>query len=402
MISPISPRSLQAASAQELSPQQDSGVLVLGNGERVVGEIRPTKDGYRVRQAGKLRTIPRDEVQRWLKRPDLEARLADLARLPNAQTSFALAQRSAWAFDNGLEDLAWPMLMDLYLVRAERGAIRAAEQAASQVLLRSAGAQRNPTQLARSILLRVRKAKPETLAAARNRVAAYTIAELLARESEQADGGKRPLEALVRGYAEDSVGSSRRKVARQALLRADPDGKRFVYRLAVRFPKGPTRSSILDDIQSEQRQDDAADYLGLALLQARSLGRMLRTTEILGDLRSPKALPALYRMKSKVPELRAKLRRGSAGSGATRANISVVTQTSYIRDFDVEIAQAAAIADPVVDVIQSGVVLDVTVAGISWTRYITYLDSSLDRAIDKIQKDRLNKGAGTPAARTKN
>jgi general secretion pathway protein D len=43
----------------------------------------------------------------------------------------------------------------------------------------------------------------------------------------------------------------------------------------------------------------------------------------------------------------------------TRANVAVINQTSYVRDFDVEVAQASFIADPVVDVIQDGIVLDV-------------------------------------------
>lgn len=42
-----------------------------------------------------------------------------------------------------------------------------------------------------------------------------------------------------------------------------------------------------------------------------------------------------------------------------RANISVMNQVAYVRDFDVEIAQAASIADPIVDVVMDGVVLDV-------------------------------------------
>ncbi len=42
-----------------------------------------------------------------------------------------------------------------------------------------------------------------------------------------------------------------------------------------------------------------------------------------------------------------------------RANLMVTNQFSYIRDFNVEIAQAAAVADPVVDIIRDGVILDV-------------------------------------------
>ncbi len=42
-----------------------------------------------------------------------------------------------------------------------------------------------------------------------------------------------------------------------------------------------------------------------------------------------------------------------------RSNIAVMNQVAYVSDFDVEIAQAASIADPIVSVVQDGVVLDV-------------------------------------------
>lgn len=42
-----------------------------------------------------------------------------------------------------------------------------------------------------------------------------------------------------------------------------------------------------------------------------------------------------------------------------RGHVAVINQTTYVRDFDVEVAQASFIADPKVDVIQDGIVLDV-------------------------------------------
>ncbi len=48
--------------------------------------------------------------------------------------------------------------------------------------------------------------------------------------------------------------------------------------------------------------------------------------------------------------------------GATqRVNMFFATQTAYVRDFDIEIAQAAVIADPIPGTVASGVVLDTTV-----------------------------------------
>lgn len=54
-----------------------------------------------------------------------------------------------------------------------------------------------------------------------------------------------------------------------------------------------------------------------------------------------------------------------------RSNVSVITQTAFVQDFNVEVAQAAFIADPTVNIIQDGVVLDVQPT-ISYDRkYIT-------------------------------
>ena len=58
------------------------------------------------------------------------------------------------------------------------------------------------------------------------------------------------------------------------------------------------------------------------------------------------------------------LRRISIGIGESpRVNVMFGTQTSYISDYDVEIAQAAAIGDPIVQTIADGVILDYKVLG---------------------------------------
>jgi hypothetical protein len=55
---------------------------------------------------------------------------------------------------------------------------------------------------------------------------------------------------------------------------------------------------------------------------------------------------------------------GGGGSGV-RSNLYVGLQTAYVQDFNVQIAQGASIADPIVGELQSGVVFDVTVGGVS-------------------------------------
>jgi hypothetical protein len=56
---------------------------------------------------------------------------------------------------------------------------------------------------------------------------------------------------------------------------------------------------------------------------------------------------------------------GGSGGGPVRANLYVGLQTTYVQDFNVQIAQGASIADPIVGVLQSGIVFDVGVGGVS-------------------------------------
>lgn len=54
-----------------------------------------------------------------------------------------------------------------------------------------------------------------------------------------------------------------------------------------------------------------------------------------------------------------------------RANLQVTNQIAYVKDFDVEIAQAAVIADPIVDTVTEGVVLDVRPIVSNDRRFVT-------------------------------
>ncbi len=58
-------------------------------------------------------------------------------------------------------------------------------------------------------------------------------------------------------------------------------------------------------------------------------------------------------------------------SNTGRANLRVLNQVAYVKDFDVQIAQAASIADPIVEIVQEGVVLDVRPVVSADRRFIT-------------------------------
>ncbi len=75
-----------------------------------------------------------------------------------------------------------------------------------------------------------------------------------------------------------------------------------------------------------------------------------------------------------------------------RNNLSVMNQVSYIRDFDVEIAQAAQIGDPIVGVLREGVILDIQVIGAS--RKMTVVERRFVRqALVKLTSEDLGDGA---------
>lgn len=58
-------------------------------------------------------------------------------------------------------------------------------------------------------------------------------------------------------------------------------------------------------------------------------------------------------------------------SNTQRATVTMVSQTSYIKDFDVEVAQTAFIADPVIGTIQDGFALDVRPTISNDRKYVT-------------------------------
>jgi len=54
-----------------------------------------------------------------------------------------------------------------------------------------------------------------------------------------------------------------------------------------------------------------------------------------------------------------------------RANLTVLNQVAYVSDFNIEIAQGASIADPIIDVVQDGAILDVRPVVSADRRFIT-------------------------------
>ena len=91
--------------------------------------------------------------------------------------------------------------------------------------------------------------------------------------------------------------------------------------------------------------------------------------------------PGLLRAFGVVPALGRWLEEGDERNGAPP--VAVINQTAYVRDFDVEVAQAAFIADPKVDVIQDGLVLEVEPVILNDRKYILL---KIDPTVAELQR----------------
>lgn len=103
----------------------------------------------------------------------------------------------------------------------------------------------------------------------------------------------------------------------------------------------------------------------------------LRSAEALGNLGTLEAVPSLVKHWTA-------LQAAGGAAYAPRAFLSVGEQQAYVADYDVQVAQAAAIADPVVSTLQSGAVLDVRVLGVDVERVVTLEKRAAREALVKI------------------
>jgi len=91
------------------------------------------------------------------------------------------------------------------------------------------------------------------------------------------------------------------------------------------------------------------------------------SAEALGVAGFPAAIPALKAQLARATSSP----KASSATAPPRSHIYVGTQTAYVQDFDVEVAQASAVADPKINVLQQGAVLDVRVLAVTSRSVVT-------------------------------
>ena len=118
----------------------------------------------------------------------------------------------------------------------------------------------------------------------------------------------------------------------------------------------PSSGFFYDDGQDGKFATHTENYFGDALGSALStVGGMTAQWTLLEDLEVSAILRAVEKSSDFQPVTNQQL----SVHNTQRAYVSVINQKAYIQDFDVEVAQFQAVADPQVNVLTEGVVLDV-------------------------------------------
>ncbi|HGY90051.1 MAG TPA: HEAT repeat domain-containing protein [Planctomycetes bacterium] len=125
-----------------------------------------------------------------------------------------------------------------------------------------------------------------------------------------------------------------------------------LYRCALGDPSTPVRRQAVASLVAHDDGTTLGPFVK-ALLKSDNGAIRVHAAEALETLGDRRAIPAL-----------ALALRATQGGGVVRDNVVFTRQRAYVKDYDVEIAQGAAIADPVIDIVTEGVVLDVGVVSI--------------------------------------
>jgi hypothetical protein len=198
-------------------------------------------------------------------------------------------------------------------------------------------------------------------------------------------------EALL-DFASTSPPALREIAVHRLSTSADPDGLRELLQPRLTAKSAGVRSSAMLTLhrlppRAEADEDELSTLLRRAVLDRADEVRM-HASLALGDVGEEGLIvPIVAALDSKHPQVRMNAAQSlgqmgyrsaveplvnslvnlAPGDGAfrPRGTIHVGRQIAFVQDFDVDVAQAAAIGDPTIGTIQEGATLDVRVMGVS-------------------------------------
>ena len=291
---------------------------------------------------------------------DLQTALKEKAKA-SGDSAFAHLNLAQVARDYGLEPEMWRHL-DKSI--AKLPAKKNGQPTAVERRLRDFLAQLEPELLPRSVRQAPAQKRIKSMLslchAATKAGKMAALEELMVREPNA--------DQLLRQHARRNGSFRQRIAALSALQRRKTSGNDlFVLRTTVLDRNKKVRTAAAD-IGKPNITEKAITYMASGLGHSNAKVRV-RTAEAMGQLGHASAIDMLVKAG---PHAASGLRRAANDTGASRGHIAFLEQQAYIRDFDVEVAQASFIADPKVDVLQSGTVLDATVIGVTEIRRIVY------------------------------
>ncbi len=188
------------------------------------------------------------------------------------------------------------------------------------------------------------------------------VADLLHRAAEAPERARKFAREALDGMSPDALA----RPALRALRRGTPAERRIAAGLLARWGDvDAVRPLINTAIKDREKSVRAAAVAALEAIDhedtLRPFARALWSDTPVIRTHAAEALGAFGGVAS-VQWIIRRLKTGG-GPGA-RNNIFVGRQLSYISDFDVEIAQASQIGDPIVGTIREGVILDTRVLGV--------------------------------------
>lgn len=355
------------ALAAAIAPAAAADVVHLKDGTELAGE---TTDGLlevRVETPAGAVTVPWSRIDRIDRgsyvRSLFEKRAATLAA-DDAEGHFLLA---LWCRRQGLAEPMRTELERVLAIRPDHAGARAAlgyekveeKWVAGDELLGAKGFVRRD---GRWIL--EEEARIAELAAARNRKLSEPETKAEELVANAADANPR-----VAKFARKALDSLEWPEVRIPLYRAladrDPAVRRTAAELLPAYRSAESvrpllRSALLDTDETVRTAAVAAlktlDEPGTLFPMVRALASAnpsirMNAAAAVGGLGDVRGIEYLIRTL------------GQNWGPSPRVNIEVLNQVSYIRDFDVEIAQAAQIGDPIVGILREGVILDVRVLG---------------------------------------
>ena len=172
-------------------------------------------------------------------------------------------------------------------------------------------------------------------------------------------GEEYPLEAQLSEALHHSS-PKRRRMAAHSLRRLFPGEQiRPLISRSILDPSEDVRVASALAIKATGEQ--ALILPALRALESQHSTVRTHAAEALGTMGFPVAVPALMASLNNAP---AAAPIGGGGGASPRSYIFVGKQFAYIQDFDVEVAQFEAVADPVINTLVEGAVLDVRVLSV--------------------------------------